>query len=188
MKKLFFIIFATFVAISATYAQDTEYFQFKGIPINGSISNFGKQLEAEGFTKINANSYRGKFLRTDSVVTIVGDDDNMVWRVAAFLATTDTWSTLESAFNNYVNLYKEKYGTPHASSKKFTSYTGDHSGLKMSAIMDGECDYSATWNLPQGSIEVRIVEGSEYKTGCIRIIYTDNANKNKVHQSDLDEI
>lgn len=188
MKRLFLLILATVTAISATYAQDAEYFQFKGIPINGSINDFGKQLEVEGFTKINANSYRGKFLRNDSVVTIVGDDDDMVWRVAAFLATTDTWNTLESAFNSYVNLYKEKYGAPHASSKKFLGYVGDSSVSKMHAIGDGECDYSATWNLPQGSIEVRIVEGSKYSTGCIRIIYTDNANKNRVHQSDLDEI
>ena len=58
----------------------------------------------------------------------------------------------------------------------------------MMAIDDGECNYSAIWSLPQGSIEVSIVKGSEYCEGTIRIVYTDNANKEDVRKSDLNEI
>lgn len=188
MKKLLILIVLLIGSISFANAQNSDHFTFKGIPINGSVSNFGNQLVADGFTKIATNTYRGKFLRNDSVVTLVGDDNNMVWRVAAIMANTDTWNTLEASFNNYVNLYSEKYGTPANLSKKFTTYTGDHSGLKMDALDDGECQYYAIWNLPQGSIEVRIVKGNKYDTGCIRVVYTDNVNKEKVHQSDLDEI
>ena len=203
MKKLIILIALLVGSISFANAQNSDHFTFKGIPINGSVSNFGNQLVADGFTKIATNTYRGKFLRNDSVVTLVSDDNNMVWRVAAVMAHTNTWNTLEESFNNYVNLYSEKYGTPTTISKKLTTYTGDHSrtrtsattGLEMGALDDGECQYYAIWNLPQGSIEVRIVRGNEYYTdyrgwvvGCIRVEYTDNVNKDKVHQSDLDEI
>ena len=188
MKKLLIIIALCFTSITIACAQDSEHFKFKGIPINGNISNFGSQLVAEGFTKVSDNKYRGKFLRNDSVVAIVGDDNNMIWRVAVFMATIDTWNDLESSFNGYIELYGEKYGAPNSTSKKFSSYTGDDSWLKMDALHDGECFYNATWNLPQGSIEIRIVEGTRSSTGRICIVYTDGANKTKVHQSDLDEI
>ena len=58
----------------------------------------------------------------------------------------------------------------------------------MHAINDGECNYYAIWNLPQGSIEVRIVKGSKYREGTVRIVYTDKANKEDVRKSDLSEI
>ena len=188
MKKLLILIVLLIGSISFANAQNSDHFTFKGIPINGSVSNFGNQLVADGFTKIATNTYRGKFLRNDSVVTLVGDDNNMVWRVAAIMANTDTWNTLEASFNHYVNLYSEKYGAPASLSKKFTSYSGNDSSVKMWKLNDGECQYYAIWNLPQGSIEVRIVKGNKYDAGCIRVVYTDNVNKEKVHQSDLDEI
>ena len=188
MKKLLILVIFLIGSISFANAQNSDHFTFKGIPINGSVSNFGNQLVADGFTKIATNTYRGKFLRNDSVVTLVGDDNNMIWRVAAIMANTDTWSTLEASFDNYVNLYCEKYGAPANLSKEFTTYTGDDSGLKMYALDDGECQYYAIWNLAQGSIEVRIVKGNKYNTGCIRVVYTDNVNKEMVHPTDLDEI
>lgn len=188
MKRIFSLIIAMMLFVSGISAQDAKHFTFKGIPIDGSITEFGKSLVADGFMKINNNTYKGRFLRNEALVALVGDDDNMIWRVAAIMPSTDTWSILESSFDGYVNLYTEKYGKPSKLNKNFTGYTGDNSDLKMMAIDKGECNYSAIWNLPQGSIEVSIVKGSEYREGTIRIVYTDNANKDDVRKSDLNEI
>lgn len=189
MKKLILLtISALFTFMTTIQAQQSEHFQFKGIPIDGSLTKFGNSLVAEGFTKINNNTYKGKFLRNEAIVALVGDDDNMIWRVAAIMPSTDTWSILESSFDGYVNLYTEKYGKPSVLNKGFAGYTGTSASLKMSAVGDGECEYYAIWNLKQGSIDVRIVKGSKYNEGTIRIVYTDNANKEDVRKSDLDEI
>lgn len=188
MKRLFTLFIATFLTLGTLSAQQADHFTFKGIPIDGSLSAFGNQLVAEGFTKVGTNAYRGKFLRNECLIALVGDDDNMIWRVAAIFPASDTWSVLESSFNGYVDLYSEKYGRPTTIKKEFNTYTGDNPGLKMHAIDDGECNYFAVWNLPQGSIEVRIVKTNKYKEGAIRVVYTDNANKDSVRKSDLEEI
>lgn len=188
MKRLFTLFIATFLALGTLSAQQADHFTFKGIPIDGSLSAFGNQLVAEGFTKVGTNAYRGKFLRNECLIALVGDDDNMIWRVAAIFPASDTWSVLESSFNGYVDLYSEKYGRPTTIKKEFNTYTGDNPGLKMLAVNDGECNYFAVWNLPQGSIEVRIVKTNKYKEGAIRVVYTDNANKDSVRKSDLEEI
>lgn len=188
MKRLLIFITLSIFSICNTIAQDTDHFTFKGIPIDGSVNNFAQQLVSDGYYKVNNNTYRGKFLRNDCAVTIVADDDNMVWRVAATFASIDTWNDLENSFDSYVSLYSEKYGKPKKHFKEFSTYTGSDSLLKMIAIDGGNCKYTAYWELPQGSIEVKIVEGNRYNTGCIRIIYTDSSNKSAVHKSDLDEI
>lgn len=188
MKRLIIMVVFAMLAIGTTTAQENGHFTFKGIAIDGPVSEFGQQLVADGFVKMNANTYRGKFLRQNCVVSLVADEDYQVWRVAALLPQTETWSTLETSFNGYIDLYTEKYGRPATIKKEFNTYTGDHPGLKMSAVDDGECNYFAVWNLPQGSIEVKIVKGSEYKTGAIRIVYTDNANKDAVRKADLADI
>lgn len=189
MRKYILLTLASlFAFIGSIKAQDSDHFHFKGIPIDGSLSKFGSSLVSQGFTKINNNTYKGKFLRNEAIVALVGDDDNMIWRVAAVMPSTDTWSILESSFNGYVDLYTEKYGTPTKLNKSFAGYTGNSASIKMSAIYDGECEYYAIWNLKQGTIEVRIVKSSTYKEGSIRIVYTDNANKEDVRKSDLDEI
>lgn len=189
MRKYILLTIATlFAFVTTIQAQDSDHFHFKGIPIDGSLSNFGSSLVSQGFTKINNNTYKGKFLRNEAIVALVGDDDNMIWRVAAVMPSTDTWSILESSFNGYVDLYTEKYGAPTKLNKSFAGYTGNSASSKMSAIYYGECEYYAIWNLKQGSIEVRIVKGSDSFEGTIRIVYTDNANKEDVRKSDLDEI
>lgn len=188
MKRLFTLFIATFLALGTLSAQQADHFTFKGIPIDGSLSAFGNQLVAEGFTKVGTNTYRGKFLRNECLIALVGDDDNMIWRVAAIFPASDTWSVLESSFNGYVDLYSEKYGRPTTIKKEFNTYIGDHPALKMNAIDNGECNYFAIWKLPQGTIEVRIVKTDEYMEGAIRIVYTDNANKESVRKSDLEEI
>lgn len=175
-------------AVSSLSAQQSEHFNFKGIPIDGSLSAFGNKLVAEGFTKVGTNAYRGKFLRNECLIALVGDDDNMIWRVAAIFPATDTWSVLESSFNGYVDLYSEKYGRPTTLKKEFAGYASDYGPAKMMSVTNGECNYYAIWNLPQGSIEVRIVKADKYDEGTIRIVYTDNANKDNVRKSDLEEI
>ena len=189
MKRILSIIaIALFTFTIGAFAQQNNHFQFKGIPIDGSLTNFGRELAKQGFVEVANNTYKGKFLRNEAIVALVGDDDNMIWRVAAIMPSTDTWSILESSYNSYVELYTEKYGKPSKSENIFSTYTGNDAGLRMHAINDGECNYYAIWNLPQGSIEVRIVKGSKYLEGTVRIIYTDKANKEDVRKSDLSEI
>lgn len=188
MKRLITMVVFAMLAIGTTTAQENGHFTFKGIAIDGPVSEFGQQLVADGFVKMNANTYRGKFLRQNCVVSLVADEDYQVWRVAALLPQTETWSTLETSFNGYIDLYTEKYGKPKSISRSFSTYTGNDSWVKMNALTNGECNYIGLWSLPYGSIEVKMVKGSEYHTGAIRIVYTDNANKDAVRKADLADI
>jgi hypothetical protein len=188
MKRFIIILALSILSIGITTAQQQEHFKFKGIPIDGPVSTFRSKLIADGFTEVKKGVFSGKFLRQNCMVSLVADDNNMIWRVAAVFPQSNTWSTIEAQFNSHVALYTEKYGKPTSISREFGTYTSDHPGLKMIAISNGECRYIAIWKTQYGEIDVRIVKGSGYDTGAVRVVYTDKANKNAVHQSDLDEI
>lgn len=187
MKRIYTLLLASMIAVCTLSAQESTHFSFKQIPIDGPTTAFGQQLVAQGFQKVGNNAYRGSFLRNDCLVALVSDEDNMIWRVAAIFPATDMWNTLESSFNGYIDLYSEKYGKPSATEREFLGYAPDNY-FKMRCLENGECNYFALWNLPQGSIEIRIVKGNDDKEGAVRIVYTDNANKESVRKADLEDI
>jgi len=178
--------------VGTSLAQEVEHLKFKGIPIEGSIDDFGKKLVAEGFSRVAQNAYKGKFMRSDCTVVLVAADDGMIWRVAIAFGDVKTWSTLRSSFDGYIDLYAEKYGRPTKTTKIFTGYYADliqnSADMAMLAIGNDACNYNAYWKLKQGSIDMRIVKGKSYNSGAIMIIYTDDINKTVVRSADLDEI
>lgn len=192
MKRL--LLFAALVVcmVGTLHAQETEHLKFKGIPIEGSVDSFGCKLVAEGFSKVAQNAYRGKFMRSDCAVVLVGADNGMIWRVAIAFGDVNTWSTLRSSFDGYVDLYTEKYGRPTKIVKEFLGYYVDlvksSADNAMSAIFNDSCNYNAYWKLQHGSIDMRIVKGKSYRSGVIVITYTDDTNKAVVRSADLDEI
>lgn len=192
MKRLLLSIVFALCAIGLSSAQEPEHLKFKGIPIEGSIDDFGRKLVAEGFSQIAKNAYKGKFMRSDCTVVLVAADNGMIWRVAIAFGDVKTWSTLRSSFEGYVDLYKEKYGQPTKITKTFTGYYADlvrsNPNVAMSAIDDDACNYNAYWKLKQGSIDMSIVKGKSYRSGAIIITYTDDTNKAVVRSADLDEI
>ena len=190
MKRLLLIVSLLICCVGLSSAQD-DHFKFKGIPISGSIEEFGRKLVADGFCKVAVNTYKGKFLRGDSIVMPVGSDDGMIWRVAAVFGAVEAWSTLSASFDGYVDLYTEKYGRPTKIVRAFTGMydnTAVRFGHQMSAVYHDACNYIASWELPHGSIVVKIIKGDKFDSGCIMIVYTDNANKTVVRKADLDEI
>lgn len=184
-------MFAIF-ALGISSAQETEHLKFKGIPIEGSVDDFGKKLVAGGFSQIAKNAYRGKFMRSDCTVVLIAADNGMIWRVAIAFGDVKTWSTLRSAFDGYIDLYKEKYGAPAKVTKTFTGNYVDlvrnSPDWAMYAIGEDACNYNAYWKLKQGLIDMRIVKGKSYGRGSIMITYTDDTNKAVVRSADLDEI
>lgn len=192
MKRLLLLVVLAVCMAGTSLAQEAEHLKFKGIPIEGSVDDFGKKLVAEGFSQVAKNAYRGKFMRSDCTVVLIAADNGMIWRVAIAFGDVKTWSTLRSSFDGYIDLYKEKYGAPTKVTKTFTGHYANSvqssPDMAMYAIYNDACNYNAYWKLKQGSIDMSIVKGKSIKSGVIVITYTDDANKAVVRSADLDEI
>ena len=60
MKKILSLLISMMFIAGGISAQETEHFKFKGIPIDGTLAEFGKNLVAEGFVKVGNNAVKIK--------------------------------------------------------------------------------------------------------------------------------
>ena len=99
MKKL--IVSFAFVLIALTsYAQSSsEHLTFKGIPIEGSMTEFCQKLKAKGFTSIGSENnlalFMGDFTGRNATIGVTATDDGKsVFAVAVLFDPSGEWNTL----------------------------------------------------------------------------------------------
>ena len=95
MKKIF-ITLAVFFAAVSVMAQ--EHLSFKGIPIEGSMSEFCQKLKTKGFTSIgqenNISLFTGDFTGREATVGVTATDDGKnVFAVVVLFEPSGEWNT-----------------------------------------------------------------------------------------------
>ena len=188
MKKLFFTLILILFTMNLM-AQ--EHLSFKGIPIEGSIAEFCKKLEAKGFTSLgnedNIEMFTGDFTGREASVAVASTDDGKnVFSVIVFFEPSDEWNSLVSTYNYYKDLYIRKYGKPAKSKEKNPSYS-DSNGLLMWELYQGTVVWGSLWKVTGGDIEISI-EKSGIDQGMVMIRYRDAQNVEAKIQKDLEDI
>lgn len=134
----------------------SDHLMFKGIPIDGDIEQFSKQLISAGyteslrFTEKYIRWFEGMFMDEKCFVGVFHSPKGLVGRVDV-LYLYPSYSEMNSAFNDAVSLYRTKYGGPD---------------LSQSDVI--------IWDVPHGGIVVmKDSDGGKYK---LMIIYEDSKN------------
>ena len=166
MKKL--IVSFAFVLIALTsYAQSSsEHLTFKGIPIEGSMTEFCQKLKAKGFTSI-------------------GSENNLALFMGDF--TSCEWNTLVNTYNYYKDLYTRKYGNPTISKEKNPAHSDSNTAL-MAEVHQGTVVWGSAWEVTGGNIELSIEKTSGIYEGMVMIRYRDSQNVETKIQKDLEDI
>lgn len=172
-------------------AQEQEHMKFMGTPITGTELQFETKMKAKGFvrkTRISENviEMTGKFAGSNVEIYIVSAN-NLVWKVLVDYPEQYSFSSLTSAYDDMVEQFKIKYGTPSDHFEFFSKpyYNGD--GYELQALKLEKCTYATYWNTEFGIISVSLT-----KFANLRIIYEDakgvekkNENKEKQIQNDI---
>ena len=193
MRRLFLLtIVSLFAFVGLVNAQDSEHFNFKGIPVTGTVEEFGRALESFGFEEDEEEEflYSGVFLGRDVVVGLLGEKDDPITDFGVYMLSIDSWIELELEFARCVDIYSEKFGQPDVYATSFETYVGEDNNLKLQAVLDDNCLYVASWSLPQGQIYISIARGYEYMSGrgAVLVTYMINSNKEELKRSYLEEI
>ena len=103
MKKIF-ITLAVFFAAVNMMAQ--EHLSFKGIPIEGSMTEFCQKLKTKGFTSIgqenNISLFTGDFTGREATVGVTATDDGKnVFAVVVLFEPSGEWNTLVNTYDYY---------------------------------------------------------------------------------------
>lgn len=150
---------------------------FNGIEISGSITSAVEKFKAKGFKllKKDDNSYTmsGVLFNTRIELYLFATPITKQYAKCVIYFPEDSWISLKSDYNKYVELFDEKYGYHTAQIEQFIDpyYEGD--GYELSALMLEKCTYVTYWQLSKVSMAVEI---SKYKQ--IKLTYENNALMN----------
>ena len=96
MKKII-LTFALFFVTAQLVAQ--EHLSFKGIPIEGSMTEFCQKLKTKGFTSLgrenNISLFTGDFTGRNATIGVTATDDGKnVFAVVVLFDSSEEWKTL----------------------------------------------------------------------------------------------
>ena len=168
-----------------------EHLSFKGIPMEGSMTEFCQKLKTKGFTQIgrdnNVTLFTGDFTGRKSTVGVSATDNGKsVHSVIVIFEESSEWNTLVNTYEYYKGLYVRKYGEPSACRENNPSRLDSNISL-MYELCQGTVTYASAWNVTGGTIELSI-EKDGYSDGVVIIRYRDAQNVENKIQKDLEDI
>jgi hypothetical protein len=190
--KLLITVILLLTIVSFAQSQTTQHLTFKGIPIDGTLSEFVSKMKQNGFKEGGSEpdyaSFSGDFASYEGcnvvVSTLKGKD--IVSNVKVNFPKQDTWSSLASNYFNIKELLTEKYGQPYKSVEKFTSFVQVDDGLKMQQVYLDNCKYVTTYETEKGSIQLSIkVRNSN---AFVILTYSDKITGNIIREKAKDDL
>ncbi len=190
MKKIIFTLTLLFVALTIM-AQ--EHLSFKGIPIEGSMTEFCQKLKAKGLTAIgsenNITLFTGEFAGRNATIGVGSTDDGKnVFSVVVLFDASDQWNTLVNTYDYYKDLYTRKYGEPTISKENNPAHSDSNISLMYELNNNTNFVYGSMWEIQGGDIQLSIEKSSGISDGLVMIRYRDAQNVEAKIQKDLEDI
>lgn len=184
------ILFA-FLVLAAAISAAQEHLTFKGIPIEGSITQFAQKLTQKGLTVVSSEDgyvvLNGLFSTfRDCTIVVAGDNNQKVARVAAILPVRNSWKTLESDYLALKSLLTQKYGEPVSQEERFGRGYISSEADKLYAVQTDQCRYECTFETDLGKIELSI--NSVDLSCCVMLLYLDKAGQQSVIDQALEDL
>jgi len=164
MKKLITTTFIIIFLVSTGMSQ-----VFDGISISGDFTSTLQKFKSKGYIVEEifpeGATLKGKVASTNiEVYLFKTPKTNKVFKASVYLPKKDNWNDLKYQFNNYHNLFLEKYGKTTDRFQFFSSPYYDGDGYEMQAVEKEKCTYSSYWsNLAGASYSVEITKYRQVK-------------------------
>ena len=192
MKKFIFLILSCFAMI-ALNAQ-VEHMAFKGIPIDGSLSDFTLKMKQKGYvhqgTQDGIALFSGEFAAFKNCVigVVSSKSTGVVNKVAVAFPENETWAQLYGTYNRLKEMLTQKYGNPVEVVERFDGYSEPNDdNSRMHEVKMDRCKYETSWTTSKGDIEIRI--SHEGFSSCFVVLsYWDEINTEKVKNSAIDDL
>jgi len=191
MKRIYCFLLAMSLMLGAM-AQ--EHLTFKGVPINGTLKSYTDAMVKAGFhyegTQDGISMLSGDFAGYKDCVILVSTLDNcdVVSRIAVIFPEKETWTSVLGDYEQLKTMLTEKYGTPSESRERFDDHVGGSNISYLYALHQDRYVWYTLFSTELGDIELSIVPGAKYDEACVRLVYQDKKNHEKVRQSAMDDL
>lgn len=190
MKKILLVL-ALFVAMAAN--AQTEHLKFKGVPIDGTLSQYTQRMKEKGFTNLGTENgmslLKGDFagFKNCHVLVYTLKNKDLVSFIVVKFQEYDTWSAIYNNYSTLKDMLTMKYGEPSQVIEEFQGSYVDDDNKRMHELRMNRCKYVTTFETELGTIDLFIGK-YEYSKGCVMLKYTDKANDVAVLESALEDL
>lgn len=169
-----------------------EHLCFKGIPIDGTTSQFVAKLKTVGYVVVGEYSddirLRGVFMGKDCTLSLkFSAVSKTVHSVYVIFNNERDWASLENDYENIKNGLTIKYGKPTTVKEEFRTPYEEGDGDAYTAFKGGYVDWWSSFSIKTGTINLYIREQT-YPTMTVIINYCDKLNYEKSLQELADEL
>lgn len=194
MKKFLFLVASVVFATTVFAQSESEHLTFKGVPIDGTLSQYVNKMKAAGFsylgeedgTALLSGDFAGFKGCTIGVSTL--KNVNVVSQIAVIFPEREDWSPLERDYNHLKTLLTEKYGEPAEVVERFDrKYSADDNSSKMHELSMDRCTWFTTFSTEKGNIQLSLIKYS-YNSGAVLLKYFDRINGDRVRLSAMDDL
>ena len=198
MKRLFLTTLCLF-AVCFSFAQTNEtniehHLKFKGIPIDGTPSEFDAKLKNNGFTYARTIDsglviYKGSFAGYNNCEVAVKSNNNLVYEVVVIFPKSYSWNHLNNTYSSLKEMLTTKYGNPESIEKfeNTPSYVNiEDDNNKYREVENERCTYHSLFiSLVDGLGTI----GLEIKsTCCVGLHYHDYYNEKKKESAAINDL
>lgn len=193
--KTFLWTIAFVLVTTFSFAQSSEHLSFKGVPIDGTLSEYVSKMKSSGFSLLENKKgvafLRGDFAGYKDCVVVVStlDQNDLVYNINVQFPQRDTWSTLSGNYFELKKMLTEKYGIPSVVVEKFnsTSYQTKDDNSKMYEVGMDRCRYYSIWETDKGKIQLSIDHNGSTDS-FVRLVYIDKINSEKIKAKAIDDL
>lgn len=193
MKNRFLTCFFA-LATTLAIAQTSTHLSFKGVPIDGTLSEYVTKMKTSGFIHVSTEKgvalLNGDFAgyKNCNVTVATLTQKDLVYKINVHFPSQDTWSKLSADYFELKKLLTEKYGAPNTVVENFgTSSVPENDEYKMFKVKTDGCKYYSIWKTDKGDIQLSIdyIRGM----GClVKLQYTDKENGDIIKAKAIDDL
>ena len=194
MKKSIVTFFVLVVTLVSFAQNDTEHLTFKGVPIDGTLSEYVKKMKSAGFEYLEGGIdyavLQGDFagFKDCNVLIYTLDAINVVSKICVLFPECNVWSSLEQNYNLLKSMLSQKYGVPTEVVEQFqNSPVPKTNNDKLFELSMDRCTWYTLYETPKGDIKLSLQKG-DYGKYFVSLMYYDKINTDAVRSSAIDDL
>ena len=192
-KHLILFVLILLVTSFSSQAQSSSHLMFKGVPIDGQLTEFVDKMKAAGFVLIRMENrtamLKGDFAGYKDCVVEVSTlkDKDLVNNITVVFPGADNWPMLSSNYFSLKNMLTEKYGRPTENVEQFqTGLEPTSDANKIFAARYDQIKYIAIYEGGKGRIELSVVQRN--RNPHVILSYSDKINSEIVRSKAMDDL
>lgn len=176
------------------FAQTTEHLKFKGVPIDGTLSEYVLKMKQAGFQFIETDDgvavlegefagYRGCLIAVSTLKSV-----NVVNTIGVIFPAREDWSSLEGNYEHLKSMLTTKYGEPADVVEKFQGYsTPRDNNAKIYELLMDRCTWYTIFETENGDIQLSLEKG-DYGEYFVLLKYYDKINTEAVRSAAMEDL